>query len=321
MRPAKASGRVDAAGRRAGASPPTRSSTTWTAAGELYLAYRFDHLDVFEYKAADASLGTILVELYSMKTPDDAFGLLSNDWGGEVAAFEQGPPPTAASAAVPQHRALYGAGLLRIWNRQPLRQDPRVARDAGVARCGPDARTGITVTDERPTAADAVHRRRLRRSCRAGDLSPCREGRLDSRPRSHLLLPLAPRAELRVLPRVAGHPRPRPRRRGGDDRVRPAAGPGERPLRVILIRYPSAERARRRTSDLRGRIPAGDVGTAGGRRRRRSATSSTAGSAGRRRRQDLRHRARRRQRRSVARDAARRPVLRRYRHHPGSDRR
>ena len=56
--------------------------------GELYLAYRFDHLDVFEYKAADASSGTILVEMYSMRTPDDAFGLLSNDWGGEALPFD-----------------------------------------------------------------------------------------------------------------------------------------------------------------------------------------------------------------------------------------
>ena len=33
-------------------------------AGELYVGYRFGHLDVYEYTAADQSLGTILVELY-----------------------------------------------------------------------------------------------------------------------------------------------------------------------------------------------------------------------------------------------------------------
>ena len=53
-------------------------------AGELYLAYRFDHLDVYEYSAPDKRLGTIKVELYWMKDPDDAFGLLSTDWGGEA---------------------------------------------------------------------------------------------------------------------------------------------------------------------------------------------------------------------------------------------
>jgi hypothetical protein len=84
-------------------------------AGELYLAYRFDHLDVFEYKPADTRSGTILVEVYTMKAPDDAFGLLSNDWGGEQPAFDQGA--SIQSAVFPRARALYGAGLLRIWSR------------------------------------------------------------------------------------------------------------------------------------------------------------------------------------------------------------
>jgi hypothetical protein len=71
--------------------------------GELYLGYRFDHLDVFEYKADDPSRGTVLVELYLMRTSDDAYGLLSTDWGGE---------PVDAGAS----RAVYGAGLLRAWS-------------------------------------------------------------------------------------------------------------------------------------------------------------------------------------------------------------
>jgi hypothetical protein len=50
-------------------------------AGELYLAYRFEHLDVYEYSTPEQRLGTLNVELYWMKSPDDAFGLLSNDWG------------------------------------------------------------------------------------------------------------------------------------------------------------------------------------------------------------------------------------------------
>ena len=80
--------------------------------GELYLAYRFNHLDVVEYKAADASLGTILVELYSMRSSDDAFGLLSTDWGGEAVSLAG----EAAPSSGPVPRALYGAGLLRLWS-------------------------------------------------------------------------------------------------------------------------------------------------------------------------------------------------------------
>jgi hypothetical protein len=75
-------------------------------AGELYLAYRFDHLDVAEYTSPES--GDILVELYWMRDPDDAYGLLSQDWGGDpwVLGVPLPPPP----------RALYGAGLLRLWS-------------------------------------------------------------------------------------------------------------------------------------------------------------------------------------------------------------
>ena len=76
-------------------------------AGELYLAYRFDHLDVAEY--ASGGQDEILVELYWMRSSDDAYGLLSGDWGGEPVTLKGTEP-----AGVP--RALYGAGLLRIWS-------------------------------------------------------------------------------------------------------------------------------------------------------------------------------------------------------------
>jgi hypothetical protein len=46
-------------------------------AGELYLGFRFNHLEIFDYVSDDQ--GQILVELYFMKTSDDAFGLLSLD--------------------------------------------------------------------------------------------------------------------------------------------------------------------------------------------------------------------------------------------------
>jgi hypothetical protein len=79
-------------------------------AGELYLGYRFQHLDVYEYTSP--AQGEILVELYSMESPDDAYGLLSGDWGGEAADLKASGYD-AAQSGVP--RALYGAGLLRIW--------------------------------------------------------------------------------------------------------------------------------------------------------------------------------------------------------------
>jgi len=97
-------------------------------AGELYIGYRLDHLESYEYKTKDQN--NILVELYFMKTSDDAFGLLSLDWEGEPVELagetEQmaGEPvrsnkslqskATAESSSWP--RALYGEGLLRLWS-------------------------------------------------------------------------------------------------------------------------------------------------------------------------------------------------------------
>jgi hypothetical protein len=84
-------------------------------AGELYLGYRFDHLDVYEYKAR--SQKEILVELYFMKSSDDAFGLLSLDWGGETIDLIPTSHHTDMNPdAISWPRALYGQGLLRIWS-------------------------------------------------------------------------------------------------------------------------------------------------------------------------------------------------------------
>jgi hypothetical protein len=79
-------------------------------AGELYLAYRFKYLEVNEYTKSGES--DILVELYRMDSPDDAYGLLSGDWGGDVVDFASVPDHAARGTV----RALYGAGLLRIWS-------------------------------------------------------------------------------------------------------------------------------------------------------------------------------------------------------------
>ena len=81
--------------------------------GELYLAYGFDHLDVYNYTSAHD--GSILTEIYWMKSSDDGFGLLSGDWGGEPVVLGAKPSAHTELARVPSHRALYGAGLLRIW--------------------------------------------------------------------------------------------------------------------------------------------------------------------------------------------------------------
>ena len=81
-------------------------------AGELYLGYRFDQLEVLEYSSANQN--NILVELYYMQTSDDAFGLLSLDWGGESIALNGPRAETASVSDLSSITALYGAGLLRL---------------------------------------------------------------------------------------------------------------------------------------------------------------------------------------------------------------
>ena len=81
-------------------------------AGELYLGYRFNHLDVFDYTSENQD--SILVELYFMETPDDAFGLLSLDWGGEPVDLNHSSKNKTTHSVSPSNRALYGGGLLRI---------------------------------------------------------------------------------------------------------------------------------------------------------------------------------------------------------------
>jgi hypothetical protein len=81
-------------------------------AGELYLAYGFDHLEVYEYKADQQE--NILVEVYVMNSSDDAFGLLSLDWAGEPVTNQLTTSFQSNPTVAPPHRALYGMGLLRL---------------------------------------------------------------------------------------------------------------------------------------------------------------------------------------------------------------
>jgi hypothetical protein len=83
-------------------------------AGELYLGYRFHHLEVFDYTSANQD--NILVELYFMETSDDAFGLLSLDWGGEPVSFDGSPIAASNKSFTSSTRTLYGGGLLRSWS-------------------------------------------------------------------------------------------------------------------------------------------------------------------------------------------------------------
>jgi len=75
-------------------------------AGELYVGYRFEHLEVYEYTSSQED--DILVELYFMSTSDDAFGLLSLDWGGEPVALSDSAQNKKNQIQPQSIRALYG---------------------------------------------------------------------------------------------------------------------------------------------------------------------------------------------------------------------
>jgi hypothetical protein len=76
-------------------------------AGELYLAYELVRLEVHEYTSPAEP--PITLEVYTLRSADDAYGLLSLDGDGEPLALDPAWP-----AGTP--RALYGSGLLRAWS-------------------------------------------------------------------------------------------------------------------------------------------------------------------------------------------------------------
>jgi hypothetical protein len=71
-------------------------------AGEIYLAYDFQFVFVREYARADAP--PIVVEIYQMPSPQDAFGVFTQDTDGDEVSLGQG--------------AIYAAGLLRFWKNK-----------------------------------------------------------------------------------------------------------------------------------------------------------------------------------------------------------
>jgi hypothetical protein len=66
------------------------------------------------YKYVAENQPNIVTEVYCMNDPDDAFGLLSLDWGGDPVDLGGAPPGKTLSPIAPAHRALYGRGLLRL---------------------------------------------------------------------------------------------------------------------------------------------------------------------------------------------------------------
>jgi len=68
-------------------------------AGEMYLAYNFQELLVWEYSKSSAP--PIIAEIYTMSSPEDAYGVFTNDTDGNVINMGQG--------------AIYAQGLLRVW--------------------------------------------------------------------------------------------------------------------------------------------------------------------------------------------------------------
>ena len=214
-------------------------------AGELYLAYRLERLDVVEYGSDTA--GDILVELYWMGSSDDAFGLLSGDWGGEPVALR----PDAGAARSPWPRALYGSGLLRIWS-DDLYARVLASRDSETARTAVLA-LGRAITEGRADPPPPRLSTSLPPTIAAG--FRLRSDRLCFL-RSHLVLNsiyfLGQRDMLDLGPSVEAVTVPYDRRDGGSKSVRPT---------VLAVRYGTPDLARRALAHFRtAYLPGADAG-------------------------------------------------------------
>jgi hypothetical protein len=85
-------------------------------AAEIYVGYRFSRLEVYEYTSTEEAEDDLLVELYWMDSPDDAFGLLSRDWSGDLVTLSDETNANEGENGLPHRRAFYGGGLLRLWS-------------------------------------------------------------------------------------------------------------------------------------------------------------------------------------------------------------
>jgi len=216
-------------------------------AGELYLAYRLDHLDVVEYRS-DAG-GDILVELYRMRSSDDAFGLLSGDWGGEAVDLGGG-------SAGPWPSALYGSGLLRVWS------DDLYARVLASRESEPARRAVLALgrAIARGRAAPAPPGLAASVAAASAPGFAVRADRLCFF-RSHLVLNsvyfLSQRDVLGLDPSVEAVVAPFERG--------PAAGAPKARATVVAVRYPDAAAAGRALAGIRAEYlrDAGPAGTSG----------------------------------------------------------
>ncbi len=204
-------------------------------AGELYLAYRLDRLEVVEYGSETA--GDILVELYWMGGSDDAFGLLSGDWGGEPVDLR----PNADGATSSWPRALYGSGLLRVWS-DDLYARVFATRESEAAK-GAVLALGRAIAEGR--ADPPLPRLSAALPPAVGTDLRLRQDRLCFF-RSHLVLNsiyfLGQRDILDLGPTVEAVIAPYERRDAGPAGVRPT---------VVAVRYPTPDLARRALSHFR----------------------------------------------------------------------
>ena len=212
-------------------------------AGELYLGYRFKFLDVYHYAGPDQN--EILVELYWMETAEDAYGLLSGDWGGEAIDPGSGATLVRTSTSVtapPKNdrpRALYGAGLLRmaandLFARVMANAETEQSRKAVLA-------LGQAVAAGRPVVSEPALMRALPRHAGGFDLRGDRATFL----RSHLvlnsvyflssenLLDLGPACELAAGAYASGNSK------------------GGKLIRLLLVRYPGEPAAEKALAHFR----------------------------------------------------------------------
>lgn len=118
--------------------------TYMDGAGELYLAYAFKSLTVREYR--NPSQPQIVLELYDMSSPSDAFGVFTLDTDGTPMDVGQG--------------CVYSAGLLRFWKDRyfvrVMTQRETPASKAAVLELAEKTSDAISAEGDLPVVVRAV---------------------------------------------------------------------------------------------------------------------------------------------------------------------